>query len=59
MPALVVTGAEDEISPREAQEELTAGIPGAEHVTVDVAGHMSPLEAPADVAAHLLAWLER
>jgi 2-keto-3-deoxy-L-rhamnonate aldolase RhmA/pimeloyl-ACP methyl ester carboxylesterase len=56
---LVLTGAKDEICPPVAQEELVAGIPGAEHVTVETAGHMAPLEAPSAVVEHLLRWLDR
>jgi pimeloyl-ACP methyl ester carboxylesterase len=59
VPALVLSGAEDEISPRAAQDELAAGIPGSEHVTVESAGHLAPLESPDAVAEHLLAWLDR
>jgi 2-keto-3-deoxy-L-rhamnonate aldolase RhmA/pimeloyl-ACP methyl ester carboxylesterase len=59
VPALVLTGTQDEIAPRDAQEELAAGMRGCEHVMVAAAGHMAPLEAPAAVAEHLLTWLER
>jgi len=52
-----VTGAEDAVCPPELQEELAAGIPGAQHVTIDGAGHMAALEDPAAVAAALGAWL--
>jgi 4-hydroxy-2-oxoheptanedioate aldolase len=58
VPTLVVTGSEDAICPRELQEELTAGIPGARHVVVDGAGHMAPLDQAATVAAHHKTWLE-
>jgi pimeloyl-ACP methyl ester carboxylesterase len=58
VPTLVLTGADDAICPRELQEELVAGIPQARHVVVDGAGHMAPLDAPADVAAHLTDWLK-
>jgi 2-keto-3-deoxy-L-rhamnonate aldolase RhmA/pimeloyl-ACP methyl ester carboxylesterase len=59
VPALVLTGGQDEISPRDVQAEVADGIHGSEHVTVEAAGHLTPLEAPDDVADHLLAWLER
>ena len=41
----------------EIQAELAAAIPGAEHVTIDGAGHMSPLDHPEAVAAALRTWL--
>jgi pimeloyl-ACP methyl ester carboxylesterase len=53
----VVSGARDDVCPTELQDELAAGIPGAQHVTVDGAGHMAPLEEPAAVAAALTHWL--
>jgi pimeloyl-ACP methyl ester carboxylesterase len=58
VPTLVLTGAKDAICPRELQEELVAGIPGARHAVVEGAGHMAPLEEPAAVAAELNTWLE-
>jgi 4-hydroxy-2-oxoheptanedioate aldolase len=57
VPTLVVSGARDDVCPTELQDELAAGIPGAQHVTVDGAGHMAPLEEPAAVAAALTHWL--
>jgi pimeloyl-ACP methyl ester carboxylesterase len=59
VPTLVVSGSQDEVCPSPLQDELAAGISRAEHVTVDGAGHMTPLEAPGPVAEHLLRWLER
>ena len=41
VPALVLTGAEDEISPHAAQKEIAAGIRDSDHVTVDAAGHLA------------------
>jgi 4-hydroxy-2-oxoheptanedioate aldolase len=59
VPTVVVSGSEDDVCPSALQDELAAGIAGAAHLTVDGAGHMSPLEAPGPVAEHLLTWLER
>jgi 4-hydroxy-2-oxoheptanedioate aldolase len=58
VPTLVLTGADDAICPRELQEEIAAGLPQARHVVVEGAGHMAPLDAPAEVAAHLTDWLK-
>jgi pimeloyl-ACP methyl ester carboxylesterase len=58
VPALVLTGTDDAICPRPLQEELVAGIPGARHVVIEGAGHMAPLDAPAEVAAALENWLK-
>jgi pimeloyl-ACP methyl ester carboxylesterase len=59
VPTLVLSGAQDEVCPPALQAELAAGIPGAEHVTVEGAGHMAALEEPEAVAGHLAAWLSR
>jgi 4-hydroxy-2-oxoheptanedioate aldolase len=56
-PTLVVTGADDAVCPPALQEELAAGIPGADHVTIEGAGHMAALEDPAAVREALEAWL--
>ena len=58
VPTLVLTGAKDQICPPELQEELAAGIPGAQHVVIEDAGHMAPLDAPAAVAAQLQNWMK-
>lgn len=57
VPTVVVTGALDHVCPPPLQEELAAGIPGARHVVIKQAGHMSPLEAPHQVAQALRSWL--
>jgi 4-hydroxy-2-oxoheptanedioate aldolase len=55
-PVLIVSGALDEVCPPERQQELQAHCPQAELVTLD-AGHMTPLEAPPELAAVLRSWL--
>ena len=57
VPTLVLSGSADTVCPPEIQAELAAAIPGAVHVTIDGAGHMSPLDHPAAVAAALRDWL--
>jgi pimeloyl-ACP methyl ester carboxylesterase len=57
VPTMVLGGSADTVCPPHLQAELAAGIPAARHVTVDGAAHMTPLERPQDVAAHIAAWL--
>ena len=59
VPTLVLSGANDTVCPVAWQEELAAGIRGAEHVTIPDTGHLAPLESPEAVAGHLVAWLNR
>jgi pimeloyl-ACP methyl ester carboxylesterase len=56
VPVLVVSGELDDICPPALQDELAAGIPGAQLVRVPGAGHMIPLEAPEALAAAVRAW---
>jgi pimeloyl-ACP methyl ester carboxylesterase len=49
VPALVLVGAEDAISPPQEMREIATALPQAEFVEVPAAGHMSPLENPAAV----------
>ncbi len=58
VPTLVLSGSADTVCPPEIQAELAAAIPGAVHVTIVGAGHMSPLDHPAAVADALRDWLE-
>lgn len=46
VPALVIVGACDAISPPEEMRSIAAGIAGARYVAIPGAGHMSPMEAP-------------
>lgn len=59
VPTLVVTGELDRTCPAALQAELAAAIPGAEHHTIQGAGHMCPIEAPTVLAGHLRRWLDR
>jgi pimeloyl-ACP methyl ester carboxylesterase len=49
VPALVIVGAEDAISPPAEMRAIAAAIPGAEYLEVPDAGHMAPLECPGPV----------
>ena len=57
VPVLIVSGGLDEVCPPERQAELLAHCPRARLVTMADAGHMTPLEQPAALAAHLRTWL--
>ena len=59
VPALVVVGAEDAITPPAKAEAMARAIPGAELVTIAGAGHLSPMEDPAAVASALSAFFEK
>ena len=59
MPALVLAGAEDAVSPPDIQRELAEGLPDATLVLVTGAGHFAPLEAPDACADAVRDWLSR
>lgn len=48
VPALVVCGAEDKVTPPELSLELARLVPGARYEAIPGAGHLSNLEKPAD-----------
>jgi 4-hydroxy-2-oxoheptanedioate aldolase len=57
-PTLVVSGARDVVCPAPLQQELAEGIAGAHLETLDGCGHMSPLEAPDQLAMVIAGWLQ-
>lgn len=59
VPALVLCGREDQVTPLALSEEMAALLPDAEMVTVEKSGHMTTLERPDAVIAAVLRWLER
>ena len=59
VPALVVVGEEDEISPVKDAEAMAEALPDARLVVVPEAGHMSSMEAPEAFNAALLEFLGR
>jgi len=59
VPALVVCGREDQITPFSLSQEMASLLPDAELVAVAEAGHMSILEQPAAVVGALVRWLGR
>jgi pimeloyl-ACP methyl ester carboxylesterase len=50
VPTIVVAGADDRITPPAQAEQLQHGIAGADLVVVADAGHLLPLEKPAELA---------
>jgi pimeloyl-ACP methyl ester carboxylesterase len=50
LPALVMCGREDKITPPDASTEMAALIPNARLEWIDGAGHMTPMEQPERVA---------
>jgi pimeloyl-ACP methyl ester carboxylesterase len=58
VPTLVISGSADRVCPPAIQAEIVAAVPGASHVTIARAGHMAPLDHPAEVAASLRSWLD-
>lgn len=59
VPAVVVCGRADQITPFSLSQEMASLLPDAELVAVAEAGHMSILEQPATVVAALVRWLRR
>ncbi|MGY1812228.1 alpha/beta fold hydrolase [Blastococcus sp. SYSU D00820] len=59
VPAIVIVGDADPITPRTLGEDLAAGLPHAELTVLDGVGHLSTLEDPAGVVTALRSWLAR
>lgn len=57
VPALVVVGEEDALTPPEAAEEMAAGLPNARLVRIPGCGHLPPLERPDELRRILSAFL--
>ncbi|HVV92504.1 MAG TPA: alpha/beta hydrolase [Hyphomicrobiales bacterium] len=57
IPVLVAAGEADQVVPTERQRQMAESIPGACFVAVSGAGHMLPVERPADLAHALAAWM--
>lgn len=58
-PTMVIVGQNDVISPPAEMRGIAEAIPGATLVDISSAGHMSPLENPAEVNAALRAFLAK
>lgn len=57
-PALVLTGAEDRLCPRDRHELMHSLMPQSTLVVVEGAGHLPTLEKPMETTAALIRWLE-
>jgi hypothetical protein len=57
VPTLVIAGRQDFVFPPDCQEELAAGIPGAQLRLVDRAGHDPHDEQRAEVMATIVAFV--
>lgn len=56
-PTLVVASRDDRLCPVERHEEIARLVPGAELVVLESCAHLSPLERPDELSAHLDRWL--
>ncbi len=56
VPALVVVGEEDGLTPLDAANTLVETLPDATLVVLPEAGHLTPLEDPAGVVEAILGW---
>ena len=53
-PTTVIVGDGDELTPPDLAREIASGVPGARLIEIAQAGHLSPLERPAEVTAALI-----
>jgi pimeloyl-ACP methyl ester carboxylesterase len=58
-PTLVVAARGDRLCSVERHEEIAGLVPGAELVVLDDCAHLSPIEQPEQLSAHLRRWLGR
>ncbi len=58
-PTLVLCGSEDQATTRDKSEHIANAIPGSKLVVLDGLGHMTAIEDPAAVNAHLVPFVER
>lgn len=59
VPTLVVAGGADRMCPPDWHQEVHHVVSQSHRVVLEGVGHLSPLEAPAQVALHLADWLDR
>ncbi|HKS47277.1 MAG TPA: alpha/beta fold hydrolase [Amycolatopsis sp.] len=59
VPALVVVGERDSLTPPDSARTMADALPDAELVIVPGAGHITPLEAPDALSSAILDWWER
>jgi pimeloyl-ACP methyl ester carboxylesterase len=58
IPALVVCGRQDKVTPPELSQDAAQTIPGARLQWLEDSGHLVPLERPEVLAQELLQWLK-
>lgn len=59
VPALVVVGEEDSLTPLDDARAMAVALPDSELVVIPGAGHLTPLETPEGVSSAILDWWER
>jgi pimeloyl-ACP methyl ester carboxylesterase len=59
VPTAFITGALDAWAPPEQHRDMQAHVPGSTLTVIEDCGHMSPMEAPAQVNRAFAEWLER
>jgi pimeloyl-ACP methyl ester carboxylesterase len=59
VPSLVVVGEEDVLSPPDDARAMAQALPDADLVVLPSVGHLTPLEAPAEVAEAIAGFLRR
>ncbi len=57
VPALVLAGDEDALTPPEAAKEIVTGLARGRYAEISAAGHLSPLEKPAEFNEEVLLFL--
>lgn len=57
-PTLALVGRQDQWSPLAQHEEIAGLIPGTKLAIIENAGHMAPMERPAETSAALSRWLQ-
>jgi pimeloyl-ACP methyl ester carboxylesterase len=58
VPALIIGGGADKMTPFQLSEALADKIPNGTLVKIDGAGHKIPMERPQEVAGHITRWVE-
>ena len=59
LPALIICGSEDKLSPPDVMKSIADKIPNANFVLVEGAGHMTPIENPQSVNKAIRDFLEK
>lgn len=59
IPALLVCGEEDKLTPPDVMKEMSAKIKNSEFVIIKNAGHMTPVENPIEVNAAIKTFLDK